>query len=152
MDQILHMIYWIIYLWELGSEENKIVGWFFPLLQHREAICKEIKNLPQHWLSGVGCQYQAPAEKKPSSESSLLTLTLWAVENRKVKSEFEEMVVANNVNYKWLLPTKFNCNESRCVHREPQRSTQVPEAVSTGKMLSNVVWFIPGVSSSTGGR
>jgi len=44
-------------------------------------------------------------------------MTLGAVENRNVKSEFEEMVMANNLDYKReLFPTKCNCNESRCVH------------------------------------
>ena len=46
-------------------------------------------------------------------------MRLGAVENRKVKSEFEEMVMANNLDYeRELLPTKCNCNESRCVHLE----------------------------------
>lgn len=76
---MLHIIYWVLYFWEFGSEENKIVGWFFfRVLQHREtffgirAISKDIKKFTpavtkQSYLSVPGPSWE---ETAPFSEGS----------------------------------------------------------------------------------
>lgn len=105
---MLQVIYWTIRFWEFGSEENKMVGYFFPLLQHREAFLG-IRTISKAIKKNYHSSDQADLVTSTRSQLRRNNIFFWRLsfdpdtwgrKEQKGESEFEEMAVANNFDYK----------------------------------------------------